>query len=143
MTRDEAVNLTKATRERFEKTREIQWKMNVAIWTLMAAAIYLFAKEPTIRFSLNLQFILLTIIFGLTHLVFVYMTQRSLETSKRIEEYIFAKLNENNSGLKEFEVDVKKITNFWWISRPGWFWLAFQMTSTTLLLIIFAHINKV
>jgi len=142
MTRDEAVNITKATRERFEKTREIQWKMNVAIWTLIVAAIYLFAKEPSIRFSQNWLVITFTIIFGFTHLIFIYMTQRSLETSKRIEEYIYKKLNEENSSLTQFEVDIKKITNFCWISRPGWFWLVFQMASTILLLRMFIHVNN-
>ena len=142
MTRDEAVNLTKVTRERFEKTREIQWKMNVAKWTLMAAAIYLFAKEPSIRFSRGCPLIFFAVIFGVTHLLFIYMTQLSLETSKRIEEYIFTKLNEQNSSLSQFEIDIKKITSFWLISFPGWVWLLFQMASTSLLLVIFVHINK-
>lgn len=142
MTRDEAVSFTKATRERFEKTREIQWKMNVAIWTLIAAAIFLFAKEPSIRFHKSGSLIFFSILFGITHFIFIYMTQRSLETSKRIEEYIFKKLNEENSGLKEFEVDIKKLTRFWLLSLPGWFWLLFQMASTFLLLLIFIHINS-
>jgi hypothetical protein len=141
MTRDEAINFVKASRERFEKTREIQWKMNVAIWTLMAAAIYLFAKEPSIRFTKSCTLIFLAIVFGITHLLFVYIIQRSLETSKSIEDHIFTKLNEQNSSLQQFEVDIRKLSSFWSISPPGLFWLLFQMASTTILLIIFVHIN--
>jgi len=142
MTREEAVNFIQASRERFEKTRAIQWRMNVAIWTLMAAAIYLFAKEPSIRFSCDWWLISLAGFFGVTHLLFIYIIQRSLETSKRIEDHIFTKLNEKNSSLREFEVNVKEVTNFWRISWPGVFWLLFQMASTLLLLLIFIHVNE-
>ena len=46
MTPTEAIEIYKAEKEKFNETREIQWKFNIAMWGLITAAIYFFVVVP-------------------------------------------------------------------------------------------------
>jgi hypothetical protein len=40
------LDLYKHQMEQFRNTRELEWKANLAIWTLLAGAVYVLPKEP-------------------------------------------------------------------------------------------------
>ena len=69
----------KVEAEKYNKTRDIQWKMNLAFWTLLIVAIYVKSKHELIipQFSE----IIAGILCILFHLLFVLHIHGSLERS--------------------------------------------------------------
>lgn len=135
MTRSEAIVVYELNHQRFDKTREIQWKFNVAMWTLLAASIYFFRSHHIIK--CNCIFWILWILFFLSHSLFIYLTQRSLQFSKDACNYILESLNNSEERLvinwnkESIDKNIK-------LGPKAKLWITFQLLATLILLIILA-----
>ena len=138
MTREEAFEVSKRAIDRFDKSRSLQWRFNVAVWTLIVAGIYFFSKETIHIGKFYIWFF--SCLFFLSHAFFVVMIQLSLVGSLLVERYIYDCLN-NNPKETEINVDVKTITDKSRINRKGGYWLAFQLLTTIVLLAFFILVN--
>jgi hypothetical protein len=115
------IEIYKSEMERFNATREIQWKFNIAIWTLLALAIEFFAANDKVCISCCLLIILL-IICGVLHFIFIRLVQGSLRSSKNKWNEMRKKLGETGEN-----------TNW---SQKDSLWVLFQIGITIILLIV-------
>lgn len=135
MTPEQALEVYKIQHSRFEKTREIQWKFNLATWTLLVLAISFSEKManmcPCLIWILSVAYII-------SHAIFVYRTQDNLGLNKAIWSDILEKLNPVTSATQPpIQIDIPDIKK-----KPRWkstdtYWLIFQMIVTLILIIIF------
>jgi len=92
--RSNLVELYKAQMLGYNKTRDIKWRFNISIWTLLIIVTYFKHVNPDI-FDKPLIAILF-IIALLAHYIFVYIVQRSLAGSKKIMDKYLDHLNSYN-----------------------------------------------
>jgi hypothetical protein len=137
MTRDEAFELSKRANLRFDKSRDLQWKFNITVWTLIVAGIYFFGKE-NINIGMT-RIYLFSGTFFLVHAIFVTMIQLSLVGSLNVENFIYQQLKSNQ--ITEIDVDVEKLTRNSHIKGKGRWWFAFQILTTLVLLAFFVAVN--
>lgn len=140
MTRQELLDIAKLANARFDKTREIQWKFNIAAWTLVVAGIYFFGGDKSRNPVPICAVWILTILFLATHTIFFYRTQISLASSKAVEDHIF-KLLSNSNESEGFRIDIDEIASKAGISSRGISWLLFQILSTAILLAFFVLVS--
>jgi hypothetical protein len=130
MTRGEAIEYYKGERDKFEKTRAIQWKFGIGLWTLIALGIALFTKgEIRIPFWLA---VVLTYLFLFAHYLFARFTQIGLIAARTRSDNVLKSLNASNEEFVSPEVgrvDIRITANDNW-------WIFFQVLSTNVLLLI-------
>jgi hypothetical protein len=131
MTRNELLEFYKTERTRFEKTRDIQWKFNIALWTLLALAIS-FLKPETIGKCYCLLFIAL-ILFISCHLLFAILTQRGLIGSRTLSNNILDALDRNNDN--EIEFGERRIYPLRWTTND-YLWIIFQTLGSVMLILV-------
>lgn len=135
MTRDEALKVYEIQHERFRHTKELQWKINLASWALIALAINVSDK---IKSQLSCwQVILVSLIFFIAQMVFSFRTQLALESDKKISIRILAQLNESASKILDIQLDIIKLTEKVTVGKTGKWWLFFQAFATGVLLLVF------
>ena len=133
MTRTEALEVYKTEQSKFDSTRKIQWQFNIASWTLIVAAIYFFDHRNLPVDTTALW--LLSGIFFLSHLFFVYLTQNSLEASKKIWGDVFKLLN-TEEVIITVELPKKSQIKF-----RDFKWVVFQVFVTLVLLSVLIILN--
>src|SRR5205823_320310 len=122
---------------KFNETREIQWKFNIAMWGLITAAIYFFEKREQKTSGAHWWIIILSIVFFLAHFLFIRLTQRSLGVSKLICKNILEQLNDNKPNVI---VSIDKADKEYRTGTDAW-WITFQLTATAVLIITLLALN--
>jgi hypothetical protein len=122
--------------DRFQQSRNNQWKINITFWTLIVLAIYNKDKLPLHN---NFTAILICFILLILHLVFVIIVQRNLETDKKIWVSILKYWNNELPKNEEFRIDIQGVKISDLKGRP-WFWIVFQMAFTLVLLLVFVFL---
>jgi hypothetical protein len=128
MKRQEALEIYKLEHARYNNFREIQWKMNVSIWTLLALAIR-YADE--LKGLSLLVIISASFLIVVSHMIFVYRSQWSLKASRDFEKVLEKQLNGENDP-----VTVVRPENISLECR-GWFWFLSQWLTTLALTVVF------
>src|SRR5689334_11739977 len=100
MKREEIHEVYKAERSKSEKTRNIQWKFNIALWTLLAAAIWFFNDKKVGTFRNFLIPAAIWFIWG--HFLFVYLTQKALAAYRLMSNLTLDTLNKSNDNFISF-----------------------------------------
>lgn len=131
MTRSEAIEYYKGERERFEKTRAIQWKFGIGLWTLIALAIALF-KKGEVFIQPSWIIIVLAYLFLFCHFLFAFYTQKGLIASRTRSNDILRSLNATQGDFVFPDVG-RPPTSF---TLNDWGWVFFQVLSTNVLLLV-------
>lgn len=132
MKRKEALEVLKGEILKFEGTRNTQWKLNIAVWTLLSLAI--FSKSKLSISDIGALIIGDSII--VIHSIFSVQIQNSLECSKKLRRIIH---NFLNSKMKTFNIPAGVKLSKRELFRETHFimWLVIQMSITILLAVIF------
>ena len=134
------VEFYKVEAEKYNKTRDVQWKMNLAFWTVLIVAIYSKTKEGFTLDSLPLwlQAIIL-ILFIYVHSIFIFQIQGSLNRSlgrmRNLGAYLVEKEEKDTTSINEIEQDPFK-DNAEYKSRTKK-WHLFQISITIFLVVLF------
>lgn len=131
MTRDEALEIYKVQHERFRQTKELQWKINLASWALIAVAISY--SEKLGGLSLR-QISFGCIIFWIAQMIFSWRTQRALEADKAVSKHILNQLSFGTDKSQNLSINIEELTKQVKIRSTGIWWLAFQALTTGILL---------
>ena len=135
--RSDLIELYKAQISEFNKSRDIKWKFNASIWTLLVITTYFKHLNPEI-FDLSLIFILF-IIALLAHYIFIYIVQRSLAISRRkLDEYLYY-LNTYNKS-KDIVIKNNRYEGMYVLNLTDYLWIAFQIIITFFILLIFVQV---
>lgn len=133
MKREEILEVYKVECSRNEKTRNIQWRFNIALWTLLALAI-LYFKGKELDNIQHLVLVVLSILFICAHFLFIYLTQRALEAYRRMADAALDALDRSEKDFIEFSI--RYIKNIRLRKWAKW-WIVFQVGITVILVIIF------
>src|SRR5258708_30376012 len=95
MKRTEAIEFYKAERIRFEKSRDIQWKFDIALWTLIGLGITFFDREKVGQFQVFFGFLSFAFLFG--HILFIHLVQRGLSAARTRADLILTILNSTDA----------------------------------------------
>ena len=133
MDKNVLLEIYKIEAEKYNKTRDIQWRLNIAIWTVLIVAIY--AKSQS-EFNFNKWPITVQIAIGLiylvVHAVFIFNIHGSMNRS-------LARMHNMASYIMEEKKDVplKWIDLEFGASKPrgNWEWL--QLVISIFLIMIF------
>lgn len=146
--KENVLEVYKTEAEKYNKTRDIQWKMNFAVWTLLILAIVAKAKQ---EFNLShtltggLEMIIL-IVFITLYFWFIWRMQQSLNNSLRrmryMVKYTFEKeesipLKWESATSKNNLSDKEKKTEM----IGTWTWIIFELSITSSLLLILYFTN--
>ncbi|MEP7375888.1 MAG: hypothetical protein ABI675_21005 [Chitinophagaceae bacterium] len=134
MTRKEAFEVSNRNILRFEKTRDLQWKVNITAWSLIVLGITYFGdKDVTINSCLIFW---IAVSFLTIHSFYIVFIQRSLAATQRVERYIYEALNNDNTESLIVDVDIKKIVKNVSFHSKDWWWIVLQILTTALLLTV-------
>jgi len=131
MTRAEAIEYYKSERDRFEKTRSIQWKFSISMWGLIALGITFFDNSKIN--APNIVPIGLCILFLFAHFIFSYYTQKGLIASRTRSDDILSKLNAKTGEFVYPTVIRDTPTK---LEDGDKAWIFFQILATDILLLI-------
>ncbi|MEP2025569.1 MAG: hypothetical protein ABJH98_04410 [Reichenbachiella sp.] len=123
MTRQEALEFYKLRKGKFFNTRSIQWKMNIAIWTLFVFATY---HKSKLALSNDCAVLISSVIIIGVYMWFIISIQVSLDYDKRQNDQIISQLNDSNNDDIKIELDSKK-------TNSGYHWIAIQLMITLVL----------
>jgi hypothetical protein len=134
--RSDLIELYKAQISEYNKSREIKWKFNISIWTLLVFTTY-FKHFKSEIFDLSLVFVLfITALLG--HYIFLYVIQRSLAISrKKLDEYLYYLNNYNNR--KDVVIRNNRYEGMYVFSLTDYLWIAIQIIITFFILLIFVQ----
>lgn len=123
MTRDEAIEIFRLRMDKFKNTQSIQWKMNLSIWTLLTLGIY---KSDLLQVHKHAIVPILLFIIGV-HFVYCHLTQKSLDSDKRVMNDIASKLNNAKKidDLIQVDISLEGSTSSW---SSAWIWLQIALT---------------
>jgi hypothetical protein len=140
--KEHIIEIYKVEAEKYNKTRDIQWKMNVAFWTVLIVGIYAKSKNDLNLCAINhVQQILIGTIYIFIHGVFVYQIQGSLRRSitrlRNSANEVLDNKEENNITIDDLQAKLswtraEQIRN---IS-----WHVFQISITGFLVLLFENI---
>lgn len=125
--------------DRFEDTRNLQWKFNVAAWTLLSAAIYFKGTSDICIPTWTVYVASGTLLVG--HLMFAILTQISLNSSKAICHGILKKMNDYATS-NDIDVNVKKLGEDRKWKKKDNLWVFLQLLFTVFLIMIFIWTTK-
>ena len=130
------LEIYKTEYSKYEKTRDIQWKMNIAVWTLLAVFTYYIAKGEVIAIDFPWWGrLVIGILFCLFHVLFLVRIQTSLGNSLR-------RLNDIASYIS-FSCDNEETQFIWQSSKPkNKQWVFIQVGVTGILVIILTVIKN-
>src|ERR1051326_6979568 len=104
MTRNEELEVYKVQHERFRQTKELQWKINLASWALIALGINAADK---IRGQLTKSEVIYVVsVFFIAQMIFSYRTQRALEGDKLISRELLKQLSVNADPKENVRLDI-------------------------------------
>ena len=132
MTRSEALERYKSEMIKFDTTRNLQWKVNISYWSLLALGIKFF-HDGTINLC-NCQVWTLAILFFGAHLLFTILIQQSLAFSKSVWIHIGKMVNTDNADVR---LDYKEVKRKAKLHGKDLLWIIFQMLGTIIMLLLF------
>jgi hypothetical protein len=135
MTREEAIEVYKVQHERFRQTKELQWKINLSSWALIALGIF-YSDKIKNQIS-NSQAIAIILVFFIAQMIFSFRTQRALEGDKIISREILSQLDLGTEKNLNVKIDIRGPTKKIYFRATGWWWLFFQALTTGILLFLF------
>jgi hypothetical protein len=140
MNKEHLIEIYKVEAEKYNKTRDIQWKMNVAFWTVLIVGIYSKSKEG---FKLQEE-LYVGLLYVLLHLLFVVQIQASLGRSitrlRHCGDYILEGVTTKIIGVRELEIPLNR--SFKEVGRDI-LWHVFQIGITIFLVFIFDAMPEV
>src|SRR5262245_10914706 len=107
MTRDEALEIYKIQHERFRQTKELQWKINLASWALIAVSVSYSNKLSGLS---TRQIFIGCLIFWIAQMIFAWRTQRALEADKAVSKHILNQLSLGTDKTQNFTVNIDELT---------------------------------
>ncbi len=130
MDKKDLIEIYKVEAEKYNKTRDIHWKMNIAIWTLLVIAIYAKSQgKLPLDMCVN---IVASLVYLVMHGFFVIEIHGSLYRSLTRMHNMASSLLEENENVNHKWTDFdKKI-----YMRTGW-WEYLQLGITIFLLVIY------
>jgi hypothetical protein len=138
MKRCEALEIVKLEMARFDKIRDIQWKLNISIWTVIILGIsFFYDKKPQGKFYFLIPF--LSIIVFVCHHQFVSQVQKTLGITKGVWNSIIKQLNSNDT--LDIKVRIKRVTDDFEYNETDELWMWFQLFVTAVLLIVFSIVT--
>jgi len=135
--KDYVLEIYKVEAEKYNKTREIHWKMNIAIWTVLIVAIY-GKSQHGLTISHNFwNEMVIYFCYLLVHFIFIFLIHgslhRSLTRMHNMASFLLEQGDELKIKWKDFEKRAFKKYGLWE------FW---QLWITFFLIIIFHIINQ-
>jgi membrane protein YdbS with pleckstrin-like domain len=129
------IEVYKAEREQFNRTRELQWKINISFWTLLVLGI-----GNCEKFACELKgwSILISLLLLIVYVIFVSSTQHSLNENKRYWQKAFDFRNTLSTSFCYKDILIRR-------SKPQKFkeflhnrikWISLQTTITIMLLLV-------
>src|SRR5882672_1909236 len=117
-----------AEQKKFSNTQGLQWKFNIAVWSLMALCIK-YVSSPSVKIGIDDGWFKALLFFWLIfHLTYVVLIQNSLQSSKNICNPI-----RREASLTEDEKNwIGKILH----KRTFWLWVLFQIGITVILAVV-------
>ena len=135
MKREEAIKVYDIQHSRFRQTKELQWKINLASWALIALGVNYSEKFRNVLSKTQVWSIV--IVFFIAQMIFSWRTQRALEGDKKISKHILDNLSINTKDDQNIKIDIENLLKNVKIRRTGWWWLFFQAFTTGILLYLF------
>ncbi|HKB43873.1 MAG TPA: hypothetical protein VKC90_05780 [Chitinophagaceae bacterium] len=136
MKKDYLIEIYKVEAEKYNKTRDIHWKVNLSICTVLVVLIYAKLEGKIRNLPLFFQGFVLLSFIGL-HIIFIRNIHQSLSRSLTRLHNIAAHLLEQDENAKMKWVDFNKKTPY---GKYGWeYW---QLGITIFLIAIFYLINQ-
>ncbi len=132
-TKDYMVEIYKVEADKYSKTREIHWKVDIAIWTVLVVAIY---GQSTQKFTLeeagsNMKFWICFAVL-LAHIAFVIKIHRSINRSLARMNAMATHLLESPDAAEFKWIDIGKSK-----IKTGLTWELLQVLITLILLMVF------
>ncbi len=134
------LEIYKVEHEKYEKTRGIQWKMNISVWTIIAATIYA-QSNNTLHILKDLkpnQIFVAYVVLVAVHLFFLCKIQSSLNRSLERMNKMVIHVTENKGENFNWK---KAIDGIPWLE--GWDWVALQGCITFMLVFILINLKTV
>lgn len=137
------IEIYKVEAEKYNKTRDIQWKMNVAFWTVLIVGIYAKSSKEGLDIGGKCFQACIGASYVLLHFIFVVQIQGSLRRSiTRLRNCADNILQEDESKVvtvHDIEVPIHRTQKEVW-RDVGWHF--FQIVITIVLAYIFIAIKK-
>lgn len=135
-TRNYVTEIYKVEADKYSKTREIHWKVNISIWTVLIVAIYAKANGNLGLSELNnwIEFGLY-LLYVFIHTVFVYKMHGSINRSLQRMVNMARYLVDNNTSVTKWEDFERKTI------KTGNNWEILQVSVTVFLIIILYYIK--
>ncbi len=128
------IEIYKTEAEKYNKTRDIHWKMNIAIWTLLIVVIYAKSQNKLPIGNIYIE-IAASFVYLMIHYFFVREIHGSLYRSlTRMHNMASSLLKENEETSKWKDFDKK-------VSMKTGLWEYLQLGITIFLIIIFLLIK--
>ncbi|HLY71059.1 MAG TPA: hypothetical protein VKR53_15105 [Puia sp.] len=103
MDKNHLIEIYKVEAEKYNKTRDIHWKMNIAMWTLLIVALYAKMKGEIKSLPIPCE-ICMCLLFVFLHIVFIGFIHgslnRSLTRMKNMSNYL---IRDDNVPIQNFD----------------------------------------
>jgi hypothetical protein len=136
MEKEHLLEIYKVEAEKYNKTRDIHWKMNIALWSLIVLTIYakLEGKFPSPRFPLCMQSLIFGL-FAILNIAFIWLIHNSMDNSLRRMRKMAVHIVEHNGGQLKWQ-DLHKKEGWEGWSTASFYWRLFQIGTTLLLIAV-------
>lgn len=139
LTREEAMTIYENEMKYFHETRNIQWKVNISIWSFLGAATYFIQKE---NIDINDYFlVILSIFIFILYFIFLLGNQRSLDGNKEVWNKIISELNKTDEKKLIAEINPKEISKNAVLEKSSIFWILLFLLITIFLWAILLYTN--
>lgn len=143
--KDRALEIYKTEAEKYKHTRDIEWKMNIAVWTVVAASVYAKYQNPAFFSTWHLcGYLIVGLFYVAIHIGFIVGIQkslgRSLDRMHNIGKFILEKPDTHKLKWEDVEKtrkerekqEDKKESN-----DRTLFWVIIECSPTAFLIVIF------
>lgn len=135
-TKEHIQEIYKVEADKYGKTRDIHWRLNIAVWTVIIVAIYAKGNGNLKTSELPLCLLLcIYFVFVIIHSIFVYKIHRSLFRSLNRMNNMAIYLIENDDPTTWNSLEEIKIPN-------DYYWEFIQVSITVFLILIFHFIQS-
>jgi hypothetical protein len=131
------IEIYKVESDKYSKTREIHWRLNIAIWTMLVLAIYA-KNNGNLIIGNALGLYVLSIAIMTIHLIFIYHIHGSLKRSLNRMRNIANSLLNDSSDVVTWD-DLERINPELKLKRA---WEYLQAIITFILLLVFHYFIK-
>lgn len=129
------VEIYKVESEKYNSTRELHWKINIAVWTVLAASIIIKAQKGFLSIDSCSQILLLFGYAGMHFLFILYIHASLWRSLTRMHNMATFLLSNQANGLSW--TDFSKP-----VPQPYKYWELWQILITIFLCIVFSVIKQ-